>query len=730
MSSRFSNRLFLTLAPFFLLTSLVPLRAGEGSGSPAGSVRLSSGLTARYEYHFNRNSLRDSQRAGRALITLTNSGNLLRFEVASLKLTREWYGPTPITCLGRGANGTVLAGFEDGRICRVDPETLVPTVVARLSGKPQWVVEQPVHAEKGTPPRILAVVEKSKRVERGRQRGQTRYSEVHDLASGKSFPLEDRATAFLLDSKRQLWLGADNGEWGGWCSVLDLTTGTIRSIPGLKIFEHDPDKEYWRGVYGFFERDDGQVWAYGGTNHMGSTDGFISRVEEGRAEELYFLDAVPGGQKQFNNDELAGGREADEGPDAPITSIVQDPQTRALVIMSLDYVYRTDENLKRWKATHRLHIRYRSGRPDAMGAYPSVRSVHLLEGTNHLICGTRMDGIVLLDGHNETASALPGQLELEEIDRIENTKEGTLVVESYGGDRPWQIQKGNWVQRDFAPPIEPVGKDVKPDPADEADSWSTTRLLVGPDGSLFSVSAGRWTPGMRATARWRNGKAEILGWEKTDLNPEACFVTPDGKLWNAGYDSLRQFMNGKWTVVSTWDPAVRRGELTSFGWGLRAVNEVGPPWILLDHRNKTLVRLHLDPKTDLPPRAMLKIREGERVLAIHEALPLTRETLLLATDQGLRTFEIASGKISPPVLPVLDRKVKRLCRDGLGRLWMGGDGLVMIDPGGKTLHAFDALPMLGRSPIDALATDPSHPEGVVVAMGTRGLIFIQARPAP
>jgi ligand-binding sensor domain-containing protein len=102
----------------------------------------------------------------------------------------------------------------------------------------------------------------------------------------------------------------------------------------------------------------------------------------------------------------------------------------------------------------------------------------------------------------------------------------------------------------------------------------------------------------------------------------------------------------------------------------------------------------------------------------------------VATNQGLRTFEISSGKISQPALPALDRQFRRLCRDGLGRLWMGGDGLVMIDPDGKTLHAFDALPMLGRSPINALATDPSHPEGVVVAMGTRGLIFIQARPAP
>ncbi len=194
-------RLFLMLlSTFLLLAGPMPLPAGDGTGSPAGSVQVASGLTAHYEYYFNRNALRDSQRTGHVLIALTDSGNLLRFDVASLKLTREWYGSTPVTCLGHGAKGTVLAGFEDGRICRVDPESLALTEVARISGKPQWVGE----TGKATASRILAVVQKLNWVGEDGERERVSYSVIQDPASRKTVPLEEFVTAFLLDSKGRL----------------------------------------------------------------------------------------------------------------------------------------------------------------------------------------------------------------------------------------------------------------------------------------------------------------------------------------------------------------------------------------------------------------------------------------------------------------------------------------------------------------------------------------------
>jgi hypothetical protein len=51
------------------------------------------------------------------------------------------------------------------------------------------------------------------------------------------FPSDLLATAFLLDRKHRLWLGADHSEWDGWCSYVDLETGKVQTVLGLKIYE-------------------------------------------------------------------------------------------------------------------------------------------------------------------------------------------------------------------------------------------------------------------------------------------------------------------------------------------------------------------------------------------------------------------------------------------------------------------------------------------------------------
>jgi hypothetical protein len=45
------------------------------------------------------------------------------------------------------------------------------------------------------------------------------------------------------------------------------------------------------------------------------------------------------------------------------------------------------------------------------------------------------------------------------------------------------------------------------------------------------------------------------------------------------------------------------------------------------------------------------------------------------------------------------------------------------DADGKTLHPLDDLPMMGHATVDALAADPDHTEGVIVALDGRGVVF-------
>ena len=47
--------------------------------------------------------------------------------------------------------------------------------------------------------------------------------EVHDLATGRRWELDYRGSRLEanVDRSARLWLGSDNGEWGGWVARLD-----------------------------------------------------------------------------------------------------------------------------------------------------------------------------------------------------------------------------------------------------------------------------------------------------------------------------------------------------------------------------------------------------------------------------------------------------------------------------------------------------------------------------
>src|SRR5262249_48123024 len=100
-------------------------------------------------------------------------------------------------------------------------------------------------------------------------------------------------------------------------------------------------------------------------------------------------------------------------PFAPVTHVVEDPRTGAVVVVSFSDIYRTDARLARWEKVHHLKIGYRDGRPDAVGPYPSVRSVLLLEEPGRpmgLLFATRLDGLIRLVDGREMGHARPGQL--------------------------------------------------------------------------------------------------------------------------------------------------------------------------------------------------------------------------------------------------------------------------------------------------------------------------------
>jgi hypothetical protein len=544
--------------------------------------------------------------------------------------------------------------------------------------------------------------------------------EVHDLARGRVHAVEDRPSALLLDSKGRLWMGADHGEWGGWCRVLDLDGGATRPLatpPGGPPFESGAQ---WQGVYGFVELPGGEVWAYGGTSHMGLREGYVVRVDEVKR-----LATFSGDRGRVRGPAPIPGQ-----PHGPITMIAPDPAARGggVVVLSYSDVYRADRTLRRWRKVHTLHVRYRWGRPDAVGSYPSVRALHFTDGGDTMLLATRVDGFVRVrrDG-GEDQLAIPGQLAARSIDRVANTAEGQVFIEDDSSDVAWRLDGASWRAVGVAPPYDPHPLEIKTIPP--AKDWYETKVLAGAKGDLLTINLTAIRPGTLTTAAWRGGQAVVLGREIGDLFSNNTFVTPDGELWNLWDGAIKRFENSWWHRVGTYKAKSSDDAGIEVGVGLRALAAGGPPWIIFDLRQGQL--LTLDPGA-APGSARLAARAVEDAAGkprhVHDAVPWRAGELLLATDAGLAVYTIASGRLGAAPFTAPPRPVTRLYLDRKDRLWLGGEGggLWMIEGRRGAPRSFDALPMIAGSTVEVIAAD-ADPDAVAVSLGERGLVRLRPR---
>jgi hypothetical protein len=571
-------------------------------------------------------------------------------------------GLEEVTCLCSGEGDEVLAGLADGRVCRVDSATLELAEVAKLPAALRWVGRGRAAANHAAG--LLAVTTATKTVTRDGRTFTQRYSEVHDLAASKTYPLKDQASTFLLDHAGRFWAGSDNGEWGGSVARIDLAGGSIEQLkppPPRRPYPKIP--AYWRGVYGFIELRDGQVWEYGGTSHMGSTDGEIVRVDGPAPRILYAFD--------FGEDAGPGQ------PRLPFTHILEEDS--GLLVFSYHEIFRVARTLTAWKQAGTLKIRYRWGRPDAVGTYPSVRAIHSprLPGEPYLIA-TIGDGFVSWSGDKTTPHAIPGQLGAESVDRVENTSEGTLFFESDDQLPAWRQAAQGWEVAKLAPPLEPDPANTVAEFEKRQGSWSETRVMVRRDGTIFTVSNTSISPGSITTARRSGGKSERIGRETGEFFPSASFLTADGKLWNAFSGTLKRFEAGRWATVA------RFPQRRATPYHARPLSPEGPPWLLLDREG--LWRLDHGPRGQDPRIAREDVRQGGTSLRVRDAMPWSGRSLMLATEAGLRVYDPATKQTSRTEFPDLAQPATTLTRDGLNRLWLGNEqGLWWCEARAKAL---------------------------------------------
>ena len=112
-------------------------------------------------------------------------------------------------------------------------------------------------------------------------------------------------------------------------------------------------------------------------------------------------------------------------------------------------------------------------------------------------------------------------------------------------------------------------------------------------------------------------------------------------------------------------------------------------------------------------------------MKVSDAREWSAGRILLVTDGGLRIYEDSSGTFFPGPVGAPAAKLTQACRDSRGRLWVGGKGLWVLEDG-RFRSLNDSLPMMGLATVAALEADPEHPGGVIVSLGSRGVVHVQA----
>jgi hypothetical protein len=580
-------------------------------------------------------------------------------------------------------------------------------------------------------------------------------SVVFDLSSGKSCPVGGRGMAIFLDSKNRLWFGYERGEFGGWCRCVDVSGAEPKLIRG----SFDPDNgeiPLWDCIHGFVETKDGRVLALGGLEGV-----TIYRLDVAKIETLIDLSG--------NDFERAFGldpKPADPNePNGPLVWMLEEARPGSFLALSEgETLQRSDKDFKRWEKVRDLgdDIRFRETLTEFGDFEPPVRTVHDRGGK--LLVATASDGYVRIDEEGVKKDLILNQLEANKIDQIDLTPVGPLFWER-GVETPWQIRDGSWTHEPLRLPIEGVLDDPE--------------MFLGPDGSIYVITS-------KQIRRWHEGKVETVTNDVVSI-PGSLFALPDGTLWavrpgievmqpdlilvpriglnEPKYEpgSLSRLVGEKWekaadlpgliapqSMVTEYldqgemmagsEPEVRKtrkgnGDGYPFppnprnpdtiGGNLHVINSVGPHWVVHDRDTQQLFSFDL--ARAAPGFVLLRVEEAGLPLKVYDAIGWSREEVLIATRKGLKLCEVATGKIRPAPLPAPDRPVKRLARDGLKRLWLGGEGLWMVDAENR-LHDLAEVPMVGRSEVSALAIDPKRRDGVIVALGSRGVAFLQVEP--
>jgi hypothetical protein len=701
-----------------------------------GSVDLPSGERAQFRYYFNQNALIDGVLAGKSLFTLTDSGNLIRFDSESLDLTGQTIVPGRATTIALDYQGDVLVGTQDGHIYRVNRASLGLDRAASLKGKIAWIGTGKSNPNSNG--KIVVVVDKSPDVLPWPGEADKAYEsrsrdaaikvlnpyQVVILENGKTSSLLFPSFShfpfpgyFMLDSQNRLWLGADNGEWGGECAYMNLHTGRIHKIhSGMD------------GVLGFLRTADERILIYGGMSHMGAYSGYIAEIKNGDLSPLVKVEHNDWQTTDHDKLPKSIGQAIksvpypDNMPNSPIDLLMTDKRAPGFWVVSAHTLYHADDQFKQWKKVVNLGGRWEGGRRMSVGNTPTInRLIFDPERPDSLIVIMGRDGLERVTGTKVKSLSSLGDLESSVIE-IWNASIGTLLLEPddrNGGHAPWLLTGDQWHRYSLFPD--------RP-PSDKGAEWYFAEPF-GNDGDRISAfEHGNITPGKAYMVQLdETGSAKVVdSWDGDDSEFETFFLTAsDGTVLKSADKQLFIRQEGVWKKAGTSQletPMDRKfvmdgRTLILLGRGIRSD-------YFLDAELGDLFQL-VRPEESGGEYSFVHATYKGRVTpaGIFDAAPENDGWLLLSTAHGLLHFNLESGlsKVIPSPNP--GEEIKSLCQDRQGRLWAAGDFLYLSSDEGKHWGQVK-LPMLTRTYTKRIRPNPANPHQMVLTLEDMGAVIL------
>jgi hypothetical protein len=646
----------------------------------SGGLTSPPGAAFPWQYFYNRNALLASRAVGPYRVALTEAGHLLIFD-REQHLVNELLSRTAASCLGPASPTDVLVGYDDGTIERVGVPDLTRQVVNEGPARVEWI-----GASSGSTGPIAVFA--GAQGKRPPPLAQIHYT-VRVLNSGVD-TLVLPASAFLLDAKGQLWLGSNNGHMGGMLQRLEPESGRVSRL----------ETPRGSGVYGLAQVGH-EVWAYGGTIHLGTMEAEISRVWPGPPKLLY------------GNQTFAVSQPVDlkRRPTLPIRNLVS--RGDRVLVFAFNDLFESDRKLADWKWRARPVMP--PVRPDAEQGDLDIRAVDFED--ERMILATSFDGLVEHTKGRSVSHALPGQLPVAPRTAL-GSRDGLLVLSGAGRDRFVALGGGGWTPAQSLLPPPPTT-----DAGWQASLWCFMGFFRNPDGSIGVIARpGLPRPGVGCanenndillSAASNAGRFEERHRELTALDPARAFALPDGTpaVWSRD--------NVLWTLEAGGFRPLGSADLLSEPLNL---GRHGQGWLVLDRGH--VMQLEFSASRELRLQQVGDLHGG------FDAVRLSEHELVFVDQWGVWRFELKTQRRTPFVAHPVPDRIDALEVDQRGRLWALGEQLYLLEePGAATVLE---LPFARPLPPDhwshqrSLSVSGAH---IFVPLFNRGLLVLDADAA-